>query len=184
MIPKADEAVRETLDMLKTGVERFGRKVPASHNPAKALAKWCHGFYPLIYAAGTWPGVVAMRWKGQFNENAKNLAFWNAFPELNHNELVGYEAPAELVRKIKVILLRTGRESDRVAKRIEVTAGIITEAGAETKEVRAEGVSDLCRMFSLIQQGDFTTYYLAVLNGVDPTPVRVINLLKSELAKL
>jgi len=125
-----------------------------------------------------------MRWKGQFNENAKNLAFWNVFPELNHNETVGYEAPADLVKQVRIIVLRAGDESVRVAKRIEVTAGIIARAGAETAEVGAEGRSALCRMFSLIQHGDFTSYYLAILNGIDPTPVKVIELLKAELAKL
>ena len=184
MIPDVAGDVAETLGILKAGVGRLGRTIPAAGNPAKSLAQWLHSHYPLIYAAGTWPGVVAMRWKGQFNENAKNLAFWNAFPELNHNETVGYEAPAELVKRVRVVVLRTGEESVRVAKRIEVTREIIGKAGADTREVTGEGRSALARMFSLIQQGDFTSYYLAILNGIDPTPVKAIDLLKGELAKL
>ncbi|MGE5550591.1 MAG: bifunctional phosphoglucose/phosphomannose isomerase [Bacteroidota bacterium] len=182
MIPDVAGDVQETLAVLRAGVERLSRAVPG--NPAKSLAQWLHGHYPLIYAAGTWPGVVAARWKGQINENAKNLAFWNAFPELNHNETVGYEAPAELVKRIRVVVLRTGDESVRVAKRIEVTREIIARAGAQTREIAGEGRSALARMFSLIQQGDFASYYLAILNGIDPTPVKAIDLLKGELAKL
>ena len=184
LIPDPGADFRETLDLLKAGVSRLGRAVPASGNPAKELAQWFLGRYPLICAAGTWPGIVAMRWKTQINENAKNLAFWNVLPELNHNETVGYEAPPDLVRQMRVLFLRTGAENDRLVRRIEVTVGIIGRAGAVTREVKAEGRSTLTRMFSLIQLGDFVSYYLAVLNGIDPTPVKVIDFLKGELAKV
>lgn len=184
MIPDPGADFRETLEMLKAGVGRLGKTVGMAGNPAKELAQWFLGRNPLIYAAGIWPSVVAMRWKTQINENAKNMAFWNALPELNHNETVGYEAPADLVRQIRVLFLRTGMENARLVKRIEVTGGIIGRAGAETREVKAEGRSSLARMFNLIQLGDFVSYYLAILNGIDPTPVKVIDLLKGELAKI
>lgn len=184
LLPDASFEVEEAIAVLKEGVGRLGRHVPEAANPAKELARWFHGAYPLIYAAGAWPGVVALRWKTQINENAKNLAFWNVLPELNHNETVGYEAPAELIRKIRVLFLLTGEESVRQAKRIEVTRGIIDRAGAATRTLTAAGRSSLAKMMSLIQYGDFVSLYLAVLNGVDPTPVKVIDLLKGELAKL
>lgn len=184
LFPGASPEVEETLAVMREGVNRLGRSVPAGRNPAKELARWFHGRYPLVYAAGAWPGIVAMRWKTQINENAKNLAFWNVLPELNHNETVGYEAPAELIREMRVLFLLTGDESPRLRKRIEVTRGIVARAGAETRELKAAGRSALSKMFSLIQYGDFVSLYLAVLNGVDPTPVKVIDLLKAELAKL
>ncbi|NLG83011.1 MAG: bifunctional phosphoglucose/phosphomannose isomerase [Firmicutes bacterium] len=184
LLPDASFEVEETVAVLKEGVGRLGRRVPTAENPAKEIARWFYGAYPLVYAAGSWPGVVAMRWKTQINENAKNLAFWNVLPELNHNETVGYEAPAELIGKIRVLFLLTGEEGPRQAKRIEVTRGIVDRAGAETRTLAATGRSPLARMMSLIQYGDFVSLYLAMLNGVDPTPVKVIDLLKGELAKL
>jgi glucose/mannose-6-phosphate isomerase len=184
LIPDQTEGFRETLRTLRNGVIRLGRSMPSAGNPAKDLALWLHGRCPLIYAAGAWPGVVAMRWKGQMNENAKNIAFYNILPELNHNEIVGFEAPAALINEIRTVFLRTGDENDKVGKRMEVTADVITRAGGKTREVKAEGRSSLCRMFSLIQFGDFVSLYLAMLNGIDPTPVKVIEMLKGELAKL
>lgn len=184
LLPDVSAEVREAIGVLQEGVAKLGRQVPASRNPAKSMAQFLQGQYPLIYAAGTWPGVVAMRWKGQFNENSKNLAFWNAFPELNHNEIVGYEAPSALIKEIRLVSLFTGLEGVRVAKRIQVTAQVIGRAGVQSREVHAEGNSPLARMFSLIQFGDFTSLYLAMLNGIDPTPVKMIDMLKGELAKL
>ena len=184
LFPDASREVEETIEAMREGVGRLGRAVPAARNPAKELAQWFHGHYPLVYAAGAWPGIVAMRWKTQINENAKNLAFWNVLPELNHNETVGYEAPPQLIREMRVLFLLSGEESPRLAKRLEVTREIVAQAGAGTRELKAAGRSALGRMFSLIQYGDFVSLYLAVLNGVDPTPVKVIDRLKAELAKL
>lgn len=164
--------------------DRLGPDVPAEKSFAKQLAQACFGKLPIIYGAGGWRSVVAARWKGQFNENAKNIAYWNAFPELNHNETVGWEAPASVNRQTHVIILRDTEETVRFGRRVDVTREIMQPAVGGFTEVRAEGRSPLARLFSLVYTGDFVSLYLSILNGIDPTPVRVIDRLKGELSKL
>ncbi|HBL51505.1 MAG TPA: bifunctional phosphoglucose/phosphomannose isomerase, partial [Firmicutes bacterium] len=106
------------------------------------------------------------------------------FPELNHNETVGWEAPADVNALVHVIILRDAEEAPRLAKRVEVTRELMAAAVDGFTEIRAEGTSALARMFSLVYIGDFVSYYLSMLNGIDPSPVRVIDKLKAELAKL
>ena len=126
--------------------------------------------------------VVAQRWKGQINENAKAPAYWNVFPELNHNEIVGFEYPREILKKIHLIILRDEQDHPRVQKRIEITRDIIKGVVDGITEVWSSGDGDLARLFSLIYTGDYASLYLAALYGIDPGPVKVIDFLKWELA--
>lgn len=159
-------------------------ETPAAQNPAKQLAERLYGRLPFFYGASPWSAVVAYRWKGQFNENAKNLSHSNAFPELNHNETVGWEFPTSLTTQTEVVLLRDREDHPKVQKRFEVTADIMRPHVSGITQVWSTGESVLARLFSLIYHGDFTSYYVALLNGVDPTPVKVIDHLKGELAKV
>jgi glucose/mannose-6-phosphate isomerase len=173
---------RDMVDLLKAERGRLGREVPAADNPAKQLAERLHGKLPLFYGAYPWSSVVAYRWKGQMNENGKNLAFTNAFPELNHNETVGWEHPDSLTREVEVVLLRDRGDLPKVQRRFEVTSEIMRPHASGISEVWSRGDSTLARMFSLIFFGDFVSYYLALLNGIDPTPVKVIDYPKGQLA--
>jgi len=150
---------------------------------AKRLARELVGKYIIIYAANKHIDSVVVRWRSQLAENAKTLASTHLFPEMNHNETVGWEGPKKLLKDFVVVLLRDEGEHPRVAKRMDITKAMI---GKESKviEVRSKGRNLLSRMFNLINTGDFTSYYLAVLNGVDPTPVEKIVYLKKELSKL
>lgn len=170
----------ETIILLREMKNELSLATPG--NSAQVLAEDLKGRIPLIYGTEGFRGVVASRWKGQINENSKHLAFWNAFSELNHNETVGWEHP-ELTEKIHLILLKDN-EDVRMRKRMEVTSDIIRPHVHGITEVRSRGKSDIARMFSLIYFGDFVSWYLAMLNQADPTPVKVIDHLKSELAKL
>lgn len=163
--------------------KRYAKEVPASENLAKQIAQTLYGRIPLFYGAAGYRSVVASRIKGQINENAKQVAFWNVFPELNHNELVGWEEPG-LRGQIVVLVLRDEFESERIRTRIQVTEDLIRPQAAEIIDLWAEGDSELERMFSLIYLGDYISYYLAMLNEIDPVPVKVIDRLKGELAKL
>jgi glucose/mannose-6-phosphate isomerase len=129
-------------------------------------------------------GMAAYRWKCQVNENGKAPAFWNVFPELNHNETVGWTVPDALLNQLYVILLRDNQEAPRQARRIDVTKEMVSKKAAGTWEFRAEGESQVARLFSLIYPGDFTSAYLALLYGMDPTPITAIDHLKSEMSRL
>jgi glucose/mannose-6-phosphate isomerase len=178
------EDVTEAVTVLSTLRDELYPERPTGGNPAKQLAERLHGKLPFIYGAAPWSGVAAYRWKGQMNENAKNLAHSNAFPELNHNKTVGWEAPESLTAQVEVVLLRDREDHPKVQKRFEVTSTIMRPHVSGITEVWSRGESALARLFSLIYMGDFTSYYLALLNGIDPTPVKVIDYLKGELAKV
>lgn len=162
--------------------ERFGPDVPTEQNEAKKLALSLKGKLPLIYGSEGWKGTAAYRWKTQINENSKAPAVWNAFPELNHNETVGWEAPKEVTRSFEVVVLRDRNDLDRIQTRIEVTREIMEGAVSGITELWAEGESELARLFSLIYPGDWVSLYLALVYRIDPTPVKMIDLLKSRLA--
>jgi glucose/mannose-6-phosphate isomerase len=174
--------VSETVEVLEKLSARLDEKSPLESNPAKQLAQRLYGHLPVIYGAGI-AAEAAHRWKTQVNENSKAWGFYEVFPELNHNATVGYPFPKEVGQKIRVILLRSPLFNDRVKLRYDVTCELLKRANVAYEFVDGEGKSALSQMMSLVIMGDFTSYYLAILNGVDPSPVDVISYLKDRLAK-
>ncbi len=178
--------LEETLAHIEVLAGELGPNVPTAQNPAKQLAVALHGKLPVIYGSQGYRGVVANRWKGQFNENSKLHAFANVFPEQNHNEILGWVLAKRQAQTWAVVFLRDpneAQETPRIAHRIEVTKQLIASE-AEIHEVWAEGVSLLTRMFHLIYFADFLSVYLAYLDGICPTEMRSIDHLKAEMAKL
>ncbi|MFQ5498806.1 MAG: bifunctional phosphoglucose/phosphomannose isomerase [Candidatus Zixiibacteriota bacterium] len=169
-------------DLIGKHREQLSEDVPLETNGAKTLATQLHGKIPIIYGGPTLTDVIAVRWKGQICENAKNLSFANQFPEFNHNELVGWSETIEPFKQyLCVVMLRDGNDHPKVARRIDIVKGLIERLGVDVIEVRSGGVGVLERLCQLIQLGDFMSYYLAVLNQVDPSPVHVIQELKAAL---
>jgi glucose/mannose-6-phosphate isomerase len=173
----------ETLRLLTAKAEIYSGLV-AAKNPALALAERIHGKLIVMYSATDRFDAVNLRWRGQFDENAKTLAFGHVIPEMNHNELVGWNVLKSQMKNLAVILLRDAKDHKRVQLRMDINKEIIGKYTDNMIEVRSEGRSLLARMFSLVHLGDWTSYYLAILNGVDPTPVKVIDYLKAELGKV
>ncbi len=145
----------------------------------KSLAQKIGEKIPLIYSSAAL-GVCGYRWKCQFNENSKSMAFANVLSEMNHNEIVGFQTIGR--EQFIAIFLRDAGESDEMKKRFDATKKIVSTK-IETQEVYSKGHSLLARLFSLIYLGDFTSYYLALHKNIDPTPIPVIEHLKKELAK-
>ena len=113
----------------------------------------------------------------------KTLAFANQYAEFNHNELVGWAENAEAMKKqLLVVQLHDSDDHNQIVQRMDIVHKLIAELGIDVQEVNAIGATPLERMFFLIQLGDFTSYYLAILNDVDPSPVKVITRLKGMLA--
>lgn len=150
-------------------------------NEAQRLARTLHGRVPLVYGAGP-TAPVAFRWKTQVNENAKQPAFWAELPELCHNEIVGWGLSTRLLPQATVVFLRTGHDHPRVQARIEILQGLLAERDLPWIEVHGRGQGELAQAFSLLYLGDWVSAYLALLNGVDPTPVAIIRELKEQLA--
>ncbi len=179
-----EEAGDELVEILRRTREELEPATPREKNRAKDLALRLYGRIPVVYGSTHTTEVAATRWKGQINENAKALAYCNVFPEMNHNEIVGFEAPPELLRSLAVIFLRDNADHPRVQARIEITKGLIADKVAGIDEFRGEGSHLLSRIFSLIYLGDYTSVYLALLYGINPRPVAVIDHLKGELNKI
>ena len=168
-----------------SGLRRLRDELLPEHNPnpAQELAQTLHGKIPVIYGAGaTVP--VAYRWKTQLNENAKQPAYWAELPELCHNEIVGYELARKIFAQGLVIFLRTAFDHPRVSKRVEILKEVLASRGLPFQEVWAEGADALTQTLWLLYFGDWVSFYLALLNGVDPTPVRPIQELKRRLKAL
>ncbi|MGB9792164.1 MAG: bifunctional phosphoglucose/phosphomannose isomerase [Thermacetogeniaceae bacterium] len=172
---------RELVETLREMRKQLGPWNPCQKNPAKALALSLYGKIPVVYGTAQVTEAAAVRWKGQINENAKALAYYNILPEMNHNEIVGFEAPGELLGSLAVIFLRDKADHPRVQARIEITKSLLKGKVAEIREYWGEGESLLSRLFSLICLGDYTSVYLALLYGINPKPVAVIDRLKREL---
>jgi glucose/mannose-6-phosphate isomerase len=174
---------QETVELLKRKAVLYC-KLESSSNDAVSIARQLKGRLPVIYSTTEHLDSVNLRWRTQLAENAKVLAYGNVLPEMNHNELVGWNVLKKLMKEIAVVILRDADEHPRVRVRLDLTKRIVSKYSSHVTEVKSEGETLLARMFSLIHLGDWVSYYLAVLNGVDPTPVKVIDYLKSELAKV
>ncbi|MBA3064609.1 bifunctional phosphoglucose/phosphomannose isomerase [Candidatus Woesearchaeota archaeon] len=167
-IDNPTEDIKKTIKALKN---------PKFKERAQDLAERLVEKVPLIYSSERM-GVVAYRWKTQFNENAKIHAFCHVFPELNHNELVGY---GNIKAGYHVIIIKDDEDYVKVKKRMDITKRLISEAGINVTEMVIKGECFLTKLFSAMYLGDLTSYYLALKYGTDPTPVDVIEKLKKEL---
>jgi len=182
-IENVENDISEVVLGLKNYRKIYALESPAANNPAKALAAKLHSRLPIIYSGPELTDVVGTRWKGQLCENAESLAFNNVFPEFNHNELVGFNKIDSYRGLLVVVILRDVNDHERVKARMAVVKNLLNKLGIEVVDVISQGDFPLGRLFSLIQIGDFASFYLAVLNEVDPTPVKAIDYLKVELSK-
>jgi len=169
-------------DLLAKLSRELQADIPTKRNPAKQLALRLFKKIPLTYGTEGNTDVVAQRWKTQFNENSKQPAFWNTFPELVHNEIVGLKLQEKLLPSAKVILLRNDYDLNVYKKFIDIMKTILKDRGVGFEEVWASGKSEIGQIFSLVYLGDFVSAYLGILNGVDPTPVEAIEEFKEQLS--
>ena len=174
--------ISETIKILRQVSDSNSPEKPFNDNFSKKLASNICGTVPVVYGFGFYR-AVAQRLKTQFNENSKVPAKWEFFPELNHNEIVGWEAVEELAKYFSVILIRDDDESEAMRQRIQATKELICKESVKVFEVQSIGKSMLAKMSSVICTGDFTSVYLAIMRGIDPTPVKTITLLKEKMKR-
>ncbi len=182
-LPDLSQAYAQTQRRLVQTRDQLTPSIPSEQNPAKQLAQALHGRIPLIYGSCGPRATVALRWKGQFNENAKQHAFAYTFPELNHNEILGWVLAHKQALNWSVVVLSDPDDSLKIRTRIEVTRRLVGEH-VPWHEISAQGESLLERLMYLTYFGDFVSLYLAYLNEVDPEAIDYINTLKAELAKI
>lgn len=180
LVDLSDADATEAIAVLEDGSATLA---DLSGNPALDLARDVQDHLALVYSGPGWIESVNLRWRGQLEENAKTLAFGNLFPELNHNEIVGWSHSRAFLDRVGVLVLRDQDDPPKISRRMEVTRSILEPRAAFWREIHATGTGRLARMLSLVQFGDWLSLYLAVLNGVDPTPVELIDTLKLELGR-
>ena len=176
LVSDQNKVVEKSISLLKKKAEDYSKE----KNEAIKLAEDLIGFIPIIYSVSDVTSVVAVRLKGQFNENSKMHAFYNFYPELDHNEIMGWEGYRSTMN-FKVINILDDDYNEQIKKRFEITSYLIKKNGGEIINLRSNEENFKLRLIDLIYLGDWVTYYLAILRGVDPTTINNINYLKEHL---
>lgn len=171
--------LRQVGEWLKPFVAEWGPTVPTAHNYAKQIALELMGKTPVIYS-GPKLFSAANKWKIACNENGKNTAWCNYYPEFNHNEFIGWSShPVD--KPFAVVEIRSSLEHPRVQKRFEVSERLLSGLRPSPLVVEPIGETLLQQLVWATALGDFVTLYLGLLNGIDPTPVGLVEKLKVEL---
>ena len=179
LFPGASHWVEAAVEQLAARRNELVRPGSLAHELARRIGRTI----PLLHGGGGLGAVAAHRWKNQMNENAKVPAFFNAQPELCHNEVAGWGQHGDLTRQTMTLIgLRHDFEHPQVMHRFELTYRLLDEVVAGIQEVRAEGDGELAQLLDLVMVGDFTSIYLALEAGVDPGPIPAIDQIKHELA--
>jgi glucose/mannose-6-phosphate isomerase len=174
---------REAVPLLRARNATLGIDVPESRNPAKRLARSIGERPVYVYAASERLGPMATRVRNQINENAKLLGHSALVPELNHNEIVGWERPGTIGRDAVVLILRDAEDAPEADLRLTLTADYVRQRGAEVVEVREAEGPRLARLAAHGQFGDYLSLYLALLRDTDPTPIASIDWFKQKLGE-
>ncbi len=172
--------VAEATAVMRQWQSQIKESVPEAENPAKQMARRLHRRLPVVYAAEHL-SEVGRRWKGQFNENSKSWGVFDVLPELDHNTVVGYPLPPGLSRLAHVVLLTSPLNHPRVLLRFDITRELLQRHGYAYDMIEAHGQSRLAQVLSAIHFGDYVSFYLAMLNGVDPWAIGNIEFVKSRL---
>ena len=176
-----DQKLKQTADLLESLRDNYSKA--GDENATWLLAKSVHATIPIIYGETESTAVVAMRWRGQFSENGKMLAFHNELPELNHNEIVGWENNPELFNHLSIIWLKDKSDQERVSMRQDVTGTILKSVTKNQYEVAVSGTSRFERLLHLIHYGDWVSLWCAYFHKTDPSPVEKISNLKDQLSR-
>jgi glucose/mannose-6-phosphate isomerase len=184
LLPEAGEWLARAQRQLVARREKCRPEVSAPANPAREIARRIGTTIPIFYGGGALGGVAALRWKCDVNENAKAPAFWNVYPELDHNEICGWGQHGDVTRQVFTLVeLRHGFEHEQLDERFALTRSIIEETLVQVLEVRAEGEGRLAQLLDLMYVGSWASCYLALDHDVDPGPIDAISQLKNALGE-
>jgi glucose/mannose-6-phosphate isomerase len=181
LIPDLDGEVTNALDQMRAMGTACAPDVPEASNAAKQLARRLTGRLPVFVGAEAL-APVAYRWRTQVNENAKSWAIADELSEMNHNAQTGYGLPQRVVPLLHAVLLRHASVHPRIALRFEATAEEMRRNGVSVEIIEIDGRSLLAQVLCAVQLGDYASYYLGLLNGVEPSPVEPLGRLKDLLA--
>lgn len=171
--------IADAAEWLHEETKHWEKEVTVDKNLAKELALMAVGKTPVFYT-GSLMAPVAYKWKISWNESAKNVAFWNELPEFNHNEFIGWSShPIE--KPFAVFDLVSNLEHPRILKRFEISDRLLSGKRPKAHRVEIKGDTPIKQYLWASVLADFASCYVAILNGVDPTPVELVERLKHEL---
>lgn len=166
----------------ENAIEYLDRSEKAIQTEAEIIARKLKGKLPVIYCDQRLH-AMATRFQQQLNENSKQFAHVNTFPEMNHNELTGWNFPENLLPMLQVIYLYSDHDHERVEKRMDICRDIFEKKSNSIIDIVGEGASLLEQYYYLIHLTDWISFYLAKENGVEADPIEVVDYLKAELDK-
>ncbi len=152
-------------------------------NLSYSIAKKIYKTIPIFYAENNNCEIVAFRWKGQLNENSKMLAYHNELPEMNHNEIVGWENNNDLIKNFSVIWISDKSDHPRTIIRMKASRNIIGQLAKHQEVISVDGDSRAIRLLHLLHLGDWVSFWCAILHGTNPNTVEKIDKLKIILSK-
>lgn len=179
--PTIFEELVDVASNLSSARQKFGVEAPFKQNLAKQLAWQCAGKTPIFYASSRFRSS-AYKWKIAVNESGKNTAFCNEYPEFNHNEFMGW-ASHPIEKPFAVFDLRSSFDHPRVTKRFDISDRLLSGLRPKATAIELQGETMLEQFIWSNVLADYVSAYLAILNGVDPAPVPLIEKLKKELAQ-
>jgi glucose/mannose-6-phosphate isomerase len=182
-IPDPAPAWRAAAAALRAQQQEIGIEVPEAGNSAKRMARALHGRRVFVYAGSERTGAVATRMRQQLNENAKVLGHSAVVPELDHNEIVGWEAPGEEWKDVSVVVLHDIEDAPAITARLALTADYVSARGATVHRLDTPPGERLVRLAGASAFVDHVSFYLAILRGRDPTPVASIDEFKRRLGE-
>ncbi len=182
LITGVDHDMRRLRASLEGSIRALDVHAAEPNNRAKSLARELHGRMPVVIGAGCL-GPAARRWKAQFNENADQLAFCDELPEFNHNSIQGLNLPPIARESLHAVFLHPAGRDAGTVRQGKIAAELLQRSGLAASILEIEGDGPLAQVLTSIVWGDFVSLYMAALNGVRPTPIDNIALLKREMAR-
>ena len=177
----SDKEVDDAATSAESMVSQVGIEVPTKDNQAKLLAKDLIGRLVLIYGGGNLSGM-ALRWKSQINENGKSWAFAELLPELLHNSVESFPSGPEIRQRTTALLLKPHHTTPELGRRYEVLGKILDSAGIENSMFTGPPGGPLAQSLSMTVLGDYISYYMGLLNGINPSETPNIDISKEELS--
>ena len=174
--------LESSVDLIKSKREEYS--LDKENNPVYQLANKLYNKLPIIYADSGSLETVAVRLKGQICENSKILAYHSIYPEMNHNEIVGWENNEEFFSNYYVLWLMDEEMNSRNKSRKNIISEILSDLNVSQQEIKVDGNSFKERFLLLIHYGDWLSYWCAILHNTDPSPVKNIQTLKDKLSKI
>ena len=166
---------------LEKVIKEYGNDDLEKDKLPQSVAKRAVGKIPLIYVSTGSFSVIGKRWANQIQENEKMLAYTNELPEMNHNEIMGWHLIGLSKESVLPIFIISNSYHPRVSLRFDITSKLVEEKSGEVVRINPTGDKLIIQLFSLIVMGYFFSYYLSLLNNINPEPVDIINEIKEQL---